>query len=93
MSGFSWVAAQLFFSLVRFGFVDFESDEVCKEAKKAMEDCQIDGCNVSVAYARAKVERNRSAAADQSTTGDVWGLPGSHYVSLRTFFLLTLVYF
>uniref|UniRef100_A0A3B5KLZ7 RRM domain-containing protein n=1 Tax=Takifugu rubripes TaxID=31033 RepID=A0A3B5KLZ7_TAKRU len=53
----------------RFGFVDFESDEVCKEAKKAMEDCQIDGCNVSVAYARAKVERNPSAAADQNTTG------------------------
>eukprot|EP00066_Takifugu_rubripes_P009134 XP_003975826.2 PREDICTED: nucleolin-like [Takifugu rubripes] len=52
----------------RFGFVDFESDEVCKEAKKAMEDCQIDGCNVSVAYARAKVERNPSAAADQNTT-------------------------
>ncbi|TNM97965.1 hypothetical protein fugu_014211 [Takifugu bimaculatus] len=56
----------------RFGFVDFESDEVCKEAKKAMEDCQIDGCNVSVAYARAKVERNPSAAADQNTTGGVW---------------------
>lgn len=67
--------------------MDFETDEVCKEAKKAMEDCQIDGCNVSVAYARAKVERNPSAAADQNTTGDVWALP---YMRLRTFFLPSL---
>lgn len=68
--------------------MDFESDEVCREAKKAMEDCQIDGCNVSVEYARAKVERNPSAAADQNTTGDVWGLPVSQYMELRTFFPL-----
>lgn len=81
MSSFSWVAVQLFFSLLRFGFVDFESDDVCKEAKKAMQDCQIDGCSVSVAYARAKVERNPSAAADQNTTGDVWALPVSQYMS------------
>lgn len=65
--------------------MDFETDDVCKEAKKAMEDCQIDGCNVSVAYARAKVERNPSAAAHRSTTGDVWALPVPQYRRLRTF--------
>lgn len=70
--------------------MDFESDEVCEEAKKAMQDCQIDGCNVSVAYARAKVERSRSAAADQNPTGDVWALPLSQYMSLRTFSLPSL---
>lgn len=71
MASFSWVAVRLFFSPLRFGFVDFESDEVCKETKKAMEDCQIDGCSVSVAYARAKVERKPSPAAEQNAAGDV----------------------
>lgn len=55
--------------------MDFENDEVCKEAKEAMEDCQIDGSKVTVAYARAKVERIPSAAegqpADQTVTGEL----------------------
>lgn len=72
--------------------MDFESDEVCKEAKKVMEDCQIDGCKVCVAYARTKVQRNPSAAADHSVTGDVWGLPVSPYMELTTF-LPPFVYF
>lgn len=59
----------LFFLCVRFGFVDFESDEVCKKAKKTTEDCQIDGNKVTVAYARAKVQRNPSAAAGDSAEG------------------------
>lgn len=57
--------------------MDFESDEVCQKAKEAMEDCQIDGKKVTVAYARSK---NLPAAAggsaedqpaDQSVTGEV----------------------
>ncbi|KAM3866043.1 nucleolin-like [Diretmus argenteus] len=39
-----------------FGFVDFESEEDCKAAKEAMEDCEIDGCKVTVANAKEKVE-------------------------------------
>lgn len=41
--------------------MDFESDENCKAVKKAMEDCEIDGCKVTVAYAKSKVE-NRPPA-------------------------------
>ncbi|XP_031710487.1 nucleolin-like [Anarrhichthys ocellatus] len=37
-----------------FGFVEFESDENCKAVKEAMEDCEIDGSKVTVAYAKAK---------------------------------------
>ncbi|XP_031153936.1 nucleolin-like isoform X2 [Sander lucioperca] len=38
----------------RFGFVDFESEDTCKAVKEAMEDCEIDGSKVTVAYAKAK---------------------------------------
>uniref|UniRef100_I3JWX1 RRM domain-containing protein n=1 Tax=Oreochromis niloticus TaxID=8128 RepID=I3JWX1_ORENI len=38
----------------RFGFVNFGSDESCKAAKEAMEDCEIDGCKVTIAYAYPK---------------------------------------
>ncbi|KAG7456842.1 hypothetical protein MATL_G00240200 [Megalops atlanticus] len=39
-----------------FGFVDFESEESCKAAKEAMEDCEIDGSKVTLDYARPKGE-------------------------------------
>ncbi|XP_061587184.1 nucleolin-like isoform X2 [Cololabis saira] len=45
----------------RFGFVDFESEESCKAAKEAMEDCEIDGSKVTVAYATPKGERGQKA--------------------------------
>ncbi|XP_075876918.1 nucleolin-like isoform X2 [Nelusetta ayraudi] len=38
----------------RFGFVDFDTEENCKAAKDAIEDCEIDGNKVCVAYARRK---------------------------------------
>ncbi|XP_034558264.1 nucleolin-like [Notolabrus celidotus] len=41
----------------RFGFVDFESEEKSKSAKKAMEDCEIDGQKVTIAYAKQKGEK------------------------------------
>lgn len=34
-----------------FGFVEFENPEDCKAAKDAMEDCEIDGCKVTVNFA------------------------------------------
>lgn len=51
----------------RFGFVEFESDENCKAVKEAMEDCEIDGSKVTVAYARAKSEKGRQGARGGST--------------------------
>ncbi|XP_034469161.1 nucleolin-like isoform X2 [Hippoglossus hippoglossus] len=42
----------------RFGFVEFESEENCKAVKEAMEDCEIDGSKVTVAYAKPKVEQD-----------------------------------
>lgn len=70
---FIWVAKQLVFLCARFGFVDFESDEVCQKAKEAMEDCQIDGKKVTVAYARSKKLSAAAgdSAADQNVTGEV----------------------
>ncbi|CAG5896954.1 unnamed protein product [Menidia menidia] len=38
----------------RFGFVEFESEEHCRAIKEAMEDCEIDGRKVTVAYAKPK---------------------------------------
>ncbi|XP_068427252.1 nucleolin-like isoform X2 [Clinocottus analis] len=34
-----------------FGFVDFESEDNCKAVKEAMQNREIDGCKVTVAYA------------------------------------------
>lgn len=39
---------------LRFGFVDFDTEENCKAAKDTIEDCEIDGNKVCVAYARHK---------------------------------------
>lgn len=39
---------------LRFGFVDFDTKENCKAGKNAIEDCEIDGSKVCVAYARCK---------------------------------------
>lgn len=49
-------------NFLRFGFVEFESDENCKAAKEAMEDCEIDGRKVTVAFAKQKGERGRPGA-------------------------------
>ncbi|XP_034743046.1 nucleolin-like isoform X2 [Etheostoma cragini] len=38
----------------RFGFVEFESEDHCKAVKEAMEDCEIDGSKVTVAFAKDK---------------------------------------
>ncbi|KAM9350078.1 nucleolin-like [Symphorus nematophorus] len=54
-----------------FGFVDFESDENCKAVKEAMEDCEIDGSRVTVAYAKSKGVKSPPDARGSST-----GCPG-----------------
>lgn len=45
-----------FFLFLRFGFVDFDSEEDCKAAKEAMEDGEIDGNKVTLDYAKPKGE-------------------------------------
>ncbi|XP_023865654.1 nucleolin isoform X1 [Salvelinus sp. IW2-2015] len=40
-----------------FGFVDFESPEVCKAVKDTMADLQIDGSKVTLVYAKPQGER------------------------------------
>ncbi|XP_062259547.1 nucleolin-like isoform X2 [Platichthys flesus] len=42
----------------RFGFVEFESEENCKAVKEAMQDCEIDGSKVTLAYAKPKGEHS-----------------------------------
>lgn len=39
---------------LRFGYVDFDTEENCKAGKDAIEDCEIDGNKVCVAFARRK---------------------------------------
>ncbi|KAM3604992.1 uncharacterized protein V6R79_019118 [Siganus canaliculatus] len=43
-----------------YGFVDFESAETCKAVKEAMEDCEIDGSKVTLAYAMSKGDKDSS---------------------------------
>ncbi|KAK0140356.1 nucleolin [Merluccius polli] len=38
-----------------FGFVDFAQQEACRAAKESMEDCEIDGKKVNLAYAKPQV--------------------------------------
>ncbi|GAA6222589.1 nucleolin-like isoform X1 [Lates japonicus] len=55
----------------RFGFVEFESEENCKAVKEAMEDCEIDGSKVTVAFAKLKSKKGR-----QGVRGGLAGRPG-----------------
>ncbi|XP_041658598.1 nucleolin-like isoform X2 [Cheilinus undulatus] len=41
----------------RFGFVEFESEACSKAVKEAMEDCEIDGSQVTLAYAKPKGDK------------------------------------
>lgn len=38
-----------------FGFVDFAQKEACQAAKESMEDCELDGNKVTVAYAMPQI--------------------------------------
>ncbi|XP_039622225.1 nucleolin isoform X2 [Polypterus senegalus] len=42
-----------------FGFVDFDTEEECKAAKEAMEDCEIDGSKVTLDFAKPKGDGQR----------------------------------
>lgn len=45
----------------RFGFVEFENEETSKAVKEDMEDCEIDGSKVMVAYAKTKGDKGQGA--------------------------------
>ncbi|XP_037133018.1 nucleolin-like isoform X3 [Syngnathus acus] len=47
----------------RFGFVEYENEEMCAAAKQAMEDSEINGTKVSVCYARSKSNKVGGAPA------------------------------
>lgn len=53
----------------RYGFVRFDDEELCKSAKEAMEDCEIDGSKVTVTFAtgRAKTKDSLPQPAGQGT--------------------------
>lgn len=60
----------------KFGFVEFESDDLCRRAKEAAEDIEIDGSKVTVAFARPKRfvvpdtgerEENRGGKSEQTS--------------------------
>ncbi|XP_026168473.1 nucleolin-like isoform X2 [Mastacembelus armatus] len=55
----------------RFGFVEFETEENATAAKAGLEDCEIDGSKVTVAYAKPRGERGR-----QGARGGLVGRPG-----------------
>lgn len=74
---------------LRFGFVDFDTEENCKVGKDAIEDCEIDGNKVCVAYARRKGAKPPAGAnkspqtppakkpAGQKKKGGVKGIKGN----------------
>ncbi|KAM4728388.1 nucleolin-like isoform 2-T2 [Anableps anableps] len=51
----------------RFGFVEFDSEENCKAAKDNMQDCEIDGSKISVAYAVPKNDSSAGAPGGASS--------------------------
>ncbi|KAG7227155.1 hypothetical protein INR49_013953 [Caranx melampygus] len=54
-----------------FGFVEFADEDICKTAKEAMEDCEIDGCKLTVGYAKPQIKKT-----GQGARGGVKGRPG-----------------
>lgn len=54
---------------LRFGFVEFESEEKCRAAKEAMEDCEIDGCQVNVDHALSHVKKHPQAGREGPAKG------------------------
>lgn len=44
--------------------MEFESEENSKAVKKAMEDCEIDGSKVTVAYAKPKAQKGPPGAGE-----------------------------
>lgn len=43
--------------------MNFGSEESCRTAKEAMEDCEIDGRKLTIAYAHPKSKRSHKAQA------------------------------
>ncbi|XP_020772924.1 nucleolin-like isoform X3 [Boleophthalmus pectinirostris] len=53
----------------KFGFVDFESVESCTAAKEGAGDMEIDGCKVTVAFARPK-NSEEANSGEKGTKGE-----------------------
>lgn len=59
--------------------MEFDSDENCKAVKESMEDCEIDGSKVTLAFAKARSEQDDKGhpaeePAGQKAAGDGKGL-------------------
>ncbi|XP_057182411.1 nucleolin isoform X2 [Triplophysa rosa] len=52
-----------------FGYVNFDSEEDCKAAREAMDDCEINGKKVSVDYAQPEGGRGRGGSFGQGRGG------------------------
>lgn len=61
---------------LRFAFVDFDTEESCKAGKEAIEDCEIDGNKVCVAFARRKGVKPPPGAKKSPLTASARKLPG-----------------
>ncbi|XP_072297895.1 nucleolin-like [Eucyclogobius newberryi] len=53
----------------KFGFVEFESVESCIMAKESVEDIEIDGCKVTVTFAREKSQNSHNNGGKAQTRG------------------------
>ncbi|XP_019900922.1 nucleolin isoform X4 [Esox lucius] len=63
-----------------FGFVEFESSEVCRDVKEVMEDLEIDGSKVTLVFAKPKGEQGpggEGAASNKSVRGKPRGRGGA----------------
>lgn len=58
--------------------MDFESEESCKAVKEAMEDCEIDGSKVTVAYANPKGVKGTSGGLAGRPAGQKAAARGGH---------------
>lgn len=59
---FKGLLHNILFIFLRFGFVDFESEEHCKAVKEAMEDCEIDGSKVTLDFSKNKIKQGQQGA-------------------------------
>ncbi|XP_041805639.1 nucleolin-like isoform X2 [Chelmon rostratus] len=62
----------------RFGFVEFASEENCSAVRQFMEDCEIDGSKVTLAYAKPKGKKDPPRAR-----GGLAGRPGGQPAGQR----------
>ncbi|KAG7277393.1 hypothetical protein CRUP_033348, partial [Coryphaenoides rupestris] len=67
-----------------FGFVDFAGKEACQAAKESMEDCEIDGKKVTVAYAKVQITSAKPKAKDQQDAAKPGDQPAAEQANSRS---------